>query len=34
MGLMDNIKKAQEMAQQATWQGGAGAMSPSAGDVE
>jgi hypothetical protein len=33
MGLMDNIKKAQEMAQQAT-QGGAGQMSPSAGDVE
>ena len=34
MGLMDNIKKAQEMAQQATQQGGAGQMSPSAGDVE
>jgi hypothetical protein len=34
MGLMDNIKKAQEMAQQAQQQGGAGAMSPSAGDVE
>ncbi|MDX6607598.1 MAG: hypothetical protein QOD14_2138 [Solirubrobacterales bacterium] len=34
MGLMDNIKKAQEMAQQATQQGGAGAMSPSAGDAE
>lgn len=33
MGLMDNIKKAQEMAQQAA-QGGEGAMSPSAGDVE
>jgi hypothetical protein len=33
MGLMDNIKKAQEMAQQAA-QGGAGQMSPSAGDVE
>jgi hypothetical protein len=33
MGLMDNIKKAQEMAQQAQ-QGGAGQMSPSAGDVE
>ena len=33
MGLMDNIKKAQEMAQQAT-QGGAGQMSPSAGDVD
>ena len=34
MGLMDNIKKAQEMAQQAMQQGGAGQMSPSAGDVE
>jgi hypothetical protein len=34
MGLMDNIKKAQEMAQQAQQQGGAGQMSPSAGDVE
>jgi hypothetical protein len=34
MGLMDNIKKAQEMAQQAAQQGGAGQMSPSAGDVE
>ncbi|MGZ5321915.1 MAG: hypothetical protein ACXWFN_10755 [Solirubrobacterales bacterium] len=34
MGMMDNIKKAQEMAQQATQQGGAGQMSPSAGDVE
>lgn len=33
MGLMDNIKKAQEMAQQAA-QGGQGNMSPSAGDVE
>jgi hypothetical protein len=33
MGLMDNIKKAQEMAQQAA-QGGGGQMSPSAGDVE
>jgi hypothetical protein len=33
MGLMDNIKKAQEQAQQAM-QGGAGQMSPSAGDVE
>jgi hypothetical protein len=32
MGLMDNIKKAQDMAQQAAQQGGA--MSPSAGDVE
>jgi hypothetical protein len=34
MGLMDNIKKAQEMAQQAQQQGGAGAMSPSAADAE
>jgi hypothetical protein len=34
MGLMDNIKKAQEMAQQAAQQGGQGAMSPSASDVE
>ena len=34
MGLMDNIKKAQEMAQQAAQHGGAGQMSPSAGDVE
>jgi hypothetical protein len=34
MGLMDNIKKAQEMAQQAVQQGGAGQMSPSAGDAE
>jgi hypothetical protein len=34
MGLMDNIKKAQEMAQQGGQQGGAGAMSPSAGDAE
>jgi hypothetical protein len=34
MGLMDNIKKAQEMAQQAAQQGGARAMSPSAGDAE
>lgn len=33
MGLMDNIKKAQEMAQQAA-QGGQGNMSPAAGDVE
>lgn len=33
MGLMDNIKKGQEMAQQAA-QGGQGNMSPSAGDVE
>jgi hypothetical protein len=30
MGLMDNIKKAQEMAQQAAQQGGAGSMSPAA----
>jgi hypothetical protein len=34
MGLMDNIKKAQEMAQQAAQTGGQGSMSPSAGDVE
>jgi hypothetical protein len=34
MGLMDNIKKAQDMAQQAAQQGGAGQMNPSAGDVE
>jgi hypothetical protein len=34
MGLMDNIKKAQEAAQQAMQQGGPGGMSPSAGDVE
>ena len=34
MGLMDNVKKAQEAAQQAMQQGGAGAMSPSTGDVE
>jgi len=37
MGFMDNIKKAQDMAQQAAQQaqqGGAGSMSPSAGDVE
>ena len=34
MGLMDNIKKAQEMAQQAAQTGGAGQMSPAAGDVE
>ena len=33
MGLMDNIKKAQEMAQQAA-QGGQGNMSPTAGDVD
>jgi hypothetical protein len=34
MGLMDNIKKAQEMAQQAAQQGGAGQRSLSAGEVE
>ena len=34
MGLMDNIKKAQEMAQQAGQMGGQGSMSPSAADVE
>jgi hypothetical protein len=35
MGLMDNIKQAQEMAQQAqAQQGGAGMMSPDASDVE
>jgi len=34
MGFMDDIKKAQEMAQQAMQQGGAGQMSPDAGDVE
>ena len=34
MGLMDNIRKAEEMAQQAAQQDGAGTMSPSAGDVE
>ena len=40
MGLMDNVKKAQEMAQQAQQQAGqagaagGGQMSPSAGDVE
>jgi hypothetical protein len=33
MGLMDNIKKAQEQAAQAM-QGGGGAMNPSASDVE
>jgi hypothetical protein len=31
---MDNIKKAQEMAQQAQQQGGAGQMAPDASDVE
>jgi hypothetical protein len=34
MGLMDNIKKAQEMAQQAAQQGVPGQASPSAGDAE
>ena len=34
MGMMDNIKKAQEMAQQAAQQGGGGAMNPDASDVE
>jgi hypothetical protein len=34
MGLMDNIKKAQDAAQAAMQQGGAGTASPSAGDVE
>jgi hypothetical protein len=34
MGLMDNIRKAQEMARQAAQQGGAGTMSPSAGGLE
>jgi hypothetical protein len=34
MGLMDNIKKAQDAAQQAMQQGGAGTASPSAGDAE
>jgi hypothetical protein len=35
MGMMDDVRKAQEMAQQAMQQGGAGGMmSPSAGDVE
>ena len=34
MGLMDNIKKAQEMAQQATQQGMPGQASPSGSDVE
>ena len=34
MGLMDNIKKAQEMAQQAAQTGGQGNMNPAAGDVE
>jgi hypothetical protein len=34
MGLMDNIKKAQEAAQQAMQQGQAGSANPAAGDVE
>jgi hypothetical protein len=34
MGLMDSIKKAQEMAHQAAQTGGQGNMSPAAGDVE
>ncbi len=34
MGLMDNIKKAQEAAQQAMQNADAGSMSPSAGDAE
>jgi hypothetical protein len=34
MGLMDNIKKAQEMAQQAAQQGVPGSANPAAGDVE
>jgi hypothetical protein len=34
MGLMDNIKKAQEAAQQAAAGGMGGQMSPDAGDVE
>jgi hypothetical protein len=34
MGLMDNIKKAQEMAQQAAAQGAPGSASPSASDAE
>jgi hypothetical protein len=34
MGLMDNIKKAQEMAQQAAQTGGQGTASPAAGDAE
>src|SRR6266540_6157989 len=34
MGLMDNIKKAQDAAQQAMQQGGGGAMNPDAADVE
>jgi hypothetical protein len=34
MGLMDNIKKAQEMAQQAQQQGVAGTAKPDMGDVQ
>jgi hypothetical protein len=34
MGLMDNIKKAQEMAQQAQQQGVAGSSKPDMGDVQ
>jgi hypothetical protein len=34
MGLMDNIKKAQEMAQQAAQTGGQGTANPATGDVE
>ena len=34
MGLIGNIKKAQEMAEQAAQQRGPHQMSPSAGDVE
>lgn len=34
MGLMDNIKKAQEMAQQAAQQGTGGQAAPDASDVE
>jgi hypothetical protein len=34
MGLMDNIKKAQEMAQQAAQTGGQGTANPAAGDAE
>jgi hypothetical protein len=34
MGLMDNIKKAQEMAQQAQQAGGAGTAKPDMGDAQ
>ena len=34
MGLMDNIKKAQEMAQQAQQQGGGAAQMPDAADMQ